>query len=315
MSVYTRVERGELEAFLAHYSLGGLVDFEGISAGIENTNYFVTTEQGEFVLTLFEGLGFEELPYFLELMAYLAEHDIPSAHPMADHQGRYLRSLNDRPATLVQRLPGASIMQPGIEHCRLLGAQLGRLHQVGQQFEQQRDNDRGPRWWMKTAKTVLPRLTTEQAALLRQELDYQVQHRTAELPRGVIHADLFRDNALFAGNRLTGIIDFYYACNDVLLYDLAVVANDWCTTPAGLLEHDKLRALLNAYHGERPLSALERDAWPVMLRAAALRFWLSRLHDLYFPRAGEITHSKDPEVFRYILVGHVNSEGNSTVWV
>ena len=301
MSVYTTVEREELEEFLSHYSLGELLEYEGISAGIENTNYFVTTSQGQYVLTLFEALSAEELPYFLDLMAHLAEHDVPSAHPMPDDEGKYLRSLNGKPAALVMRLQGHNIETTNESQCAELGKALGHLHVVGQSFSGYRENLRGPHWWQVTAREVMPKLNPQQASLLQTELAFQRQHRFDTLPQGVIHADLFRDNALFVDNHLTGIIDFYYACNDVLLYDVAVTVNDWCTMPDGQLDPNRLGALLDAYQTERQFSEAEQRDWPVMLRAGALRFWLSRLKDLHFPREGEITHIKDPTVFQRIL--------------
>lgn len=301
MSVYTTIERDELEAFLSHYSLGDLVDYEGISAGIENTNYFVTTSQDQYVLTIFEALSTDELPYFLDLMAHLAEHEVPSAHPMPDEQGKYLRTLKGKPAALVRRLAGHHIESANPAQCAEVGKALGHLHVVGQSFNGQRDNLRGPHWWQVTAHDLIPKLGPDEAELLQAELAFQRQHRHDALPHGVIHADLFRDNALFVDNHLTGIIDFYYACNDVLLYDVAVTVNDWCTLPDGSLDPARLTALLEAYRSERPFSEAEHTAWTVMLRAGALRFWLSRLKDQYFPREGEITHIKDPNVFRGIL--------------
>ena len=312
MSVYTRIERNELEEFLHHYPLGTLVSFEGIRVGIENTNYFVTTTTApgtppaQFVLTLFEQLKYDELPYFIDLMAFLAEHGIPSAHPLADHQQHYLRVLHGKPAALVQRLSGAGTEHPTPAQCRALGDALGRMHVVGQAYPSHRANTRGLAWYQNTMNTVLPHLTAPDAALLQEEVRFQTAFHSAPathtLPRGVIHADLFRDNALFVGDALTGIIDFYYACNDMLLYDVAVTVNDWCSQPDGALNDILTPTLLQAYQQQRPFNTAEHDAWPVMLRAAALRFWLSRLHDLHFPRAGEITHTKDPEVFKRILV-------------
>ncbi len=302
MSVYTVVEQDELEAFLRNYPLGDLIDYQGISAGIENTNYFVTTSEKKLVLTLFEQHTTEELGYFLDLMAFLAEHDIPSAHPIADNDGHYLRVLNGKPAALVMRLTGGDVKQPNVAQCAALGKNLGKLHVAGQSFEGERGNDRGPHWWHTTRDAVFEKLSAEEQALLDEELTFQRQHRFDSLPRGVIHADLFRDNALFEGDTLTGIIDFYYACNDVLLYDVAVTLNDWCSTDDGGLDMEKSQAMLDAYKQVRPFSAEEIEAWPVMLRAGALRFWLSRLYDLHFPREGELTHTKDPKVFRNILL-------------
>ena len=301
MSVYTRIERHELEEFLRGYSVGALVDFSGISAGIENTNYFVTTSQGSYVLTLFETLNADQLPYFLDLMAHLAEHGVPCAHPVVGLQGHYLRTLKDKPAALVQRLSGSNVEHPGTAQCAAVGHALGQMHMAGLSFQGRRAPDRGPAWRAATARKVLPRLSNEHAELLKDELTYQAQHSGLQLPQGVIHADLFRDNVLFTGERLTGIIDFYYACNDALLYDLAVTVNDWCSAEDGALRPEQSSALLTAYRQQRPLQPEEHPAWPVMLRAAALRFWLSRLHDLHFPRPGEMTHTKDPEVFRRIL--------------
>ena len=302
MSVYTVVERDELEAFLSNYTLGDLIDYQGISAGIENTNYFVTTSEKKLVLTLFENHCADELGYFLDLMAFLAEHDVPSAHPIADNSGRYLRELNGKPAALVMRLSGSNVEHPSPAQCAALGKNLGKLHLAGQSFSGHRDNDRGPRWWYATRDAVIGKLADDERVLLEDELTFQREHRFDNLPRGVIHADLFRDNALFEDDTLTGIIDFYYACNDVLLYDVAVTLNDWCSNGGGTLDEEKSRAMLDAYKKERPFSTEETEAWPVMLRAGALRFWLSRLQDHHFPREGEITHIKDPDVFRDILL-------------
>jgi homoserine kinase type II len=302
MSVYTRVEPHELEEFLRTYSLGELVEFSGISAGIENTNYFVTSTRGEYVLTLFETMSSNELLYFLELMAFLAEHGVPSAHPVADNQQQYLRTLNGKPAALVQRLSGANVLHPTAAQCRAVGAALGHMHTVGLEFSGRRVNERGPSWRQMTAQKLLPCLNAEDSALLSLEMTFQAQLRMYELPRGVIHADLFRDNALFVGDTLTGIIDFYYACNDTLLYDLAITVNDWCSRPDGHLDNSNLHTLLSSYQQQRTFQAHEYAAWPAMLRAAALRFWLSRLQDMHFPRKGEMTHIKDPDVFKRILL-------------
>jgi homoserine kinase type II len=301
MSVYTTVNKDELVAFLARYNHGELESFEGILSGIENTNYFVTTSDAQYVLTLFEQHTADELPFFLDLTAFLSEHDIPCAHPVANRDGNYLEELNSKPAALVQRLPGASLKSPDSDHCRQVGSVLGMLHTHGQAFPQQRENERGPHWWNETAARLTPHLDSEQQAMLKDELEFQASHKHDQLPRGVIHADLFRDNILFDGDRLSGLIDFYYACTDVLVYDLAVTINDWCSIDSGKLDPQRYEAMLAGYQQSRPLNKAEIAACPVMLRAAALRFWLSRLHDLHFPRPGEITHTKDPSVFQRIL--------------
>ncbi|KAF0191799.1 MAG: homoserine kinase [Gammaproteobacteria bacterium] len=308
MSVYTSVEFDEFERLLRSYSIGGLVDLTGISDGIENTNYFVTTTCGKFVLTLFEVVPRADLPYFLELMAFLAEHGVPSAHPIANGDGQYLQELCGKPAVLVQRLDGASLNNPSVRHCSVIGAMLAHMHLVGAAFKDHRENDRGPVWWQKVVSQVSPRLDAASIALVNDEIRFQARHQSTALPAGVIHADLFRDNALFVGDKLTGVIDFYYACNDAYLYDLAVTVNDWCSLPDGDLDMAKLTALTGAYQEQRAVTAEEREMWPAMLRAAALRFWLSRLQDQHFPRAGEITHTKDPEVFKRILQRRIAGE-------
>jgi homoserine kinase type II len=305
MSVYTSVTQEQLGAFLTLYDQGALVDFSGIEAGVENSNFFVTTERGEFVLTLFEKLTPHELPFFLKLMAHLAERGIPSAHPIADRKGEFLQCLNGKPTALVQRLNGESPLCPSLHHCRAMGHALARLHLAARDYGEHRDNNRGYAWWLAMREILHSHLDEEDARLLDAELKFQGQDRFAALPRGVIHADLFRDNAMFVGDALTGIIDFYYACNDVLLYDVAITVNDWCSNPDGSLDTVKANALLDAYDSERRLKPIECHAWPVMLRAAALRFWLSRLYDKYFPRPGHITHIKDPDQFKRILLNHI----------
>lgn len=304
MSVYTTVTREQLEAFLRDYDVGALEDFSGISAGIENTNYFVDTTGGRWVLTLFERQDGEDLPYFLGLMDHLSGAGIPSARPVADSHGCFLTRLNGRSAALVQRLPGKSAMRPQAHHCATIGTTLARMHIAGGSFRRFRANTRGRDWWTRTAEEVKPCLGREEAELLSGEVAWQARNQKPGLPRGVIHADLFRDNALFQGDELTGVIDFYYACNDVLVYDLAVSANDWCADDRGELDGALMAAMVGAYARERPLSAMEREAWPGLLRAGALRFWLSRLYDHHFPRGGEITQEKDPAPFRRLLVHH-----------
>jgi homoserine kinase type II len=304
MSVYTTVTRGQLQDFLQNYAVGGLIDFSGISAGIENTNYFVDTTGGHWVLTLFERQGGEDLPYFLGLMDHLGRAGIPSARPVADAAGEFLAHLHGRPAALVQRLPGSSVMQPGVSHCRTIGVMLARLHAAGASFKRYRANSRGSAWWQPTSRTLIPRLGAQEAELLATEVDFQADQQQNDLPRGVIHADLFRDNALFQGGQLTGIIDFYYACNDVLIYDLAVSVNDWCADDNGCLNHELAQALAGAYCAQRQCTAGEARAWPAMLRAGALRFWLSRLYDMHFPRDGEMVLEKDPEPFKQMLIEH-----------
>ncbi|HEY3326968.1 MAG TPA: homoserine kinase [Novimethylophilus sp.] len=308
MSVFTTVTPDELRVWLQHYALGDLVELKGIASGITNTNYFVTTGAGRYVLTLFEKNSAEELPYFLDLMAHLARHGILCPQPLADNGGAYMGTLNGKPAALVSCLRGASLEHPAALHCSEVGAFLARMHLAGQSYPATMENPRGPHWWGVTAHAVAPLLDAGERKLLDDELAYQAKFRGLDLPRGVIHADLFRDNVLFDGDRLGGAIDFYYACNDVLAYDLAITVNDWCVDQEGALDTARLKAMLAAYHAQRPLSEQERAAWPALLRAGALRFWLSRLYDFHFPQPGEMTHAKDPGHFRRVLESRIRDE-------
>lgn len=301
MSVYTKVTPSQLTDWLKRYSVGTLTELRGIAAGIENTNYFVTTTLGCYVLTLFERLPERSLPFYLGLMAHLARQGTPCPAPIVDHANGLYSILNGKPATLVTRLAGAPVMSPTPAHCAQVGAVLAEMHVAGQSFAIGFENPRGPKWWRETAPLVAPFLDAAQRQLLDSELEFQSRYRFQDLPRGPIHADLFRDNVLWDGERIGGLIDFYFAGVDAWLFDVAVTLNDWCTHPDGDIDRERAIALLGAYHAVRPFTAIERGAWPAMLRAASLRFWLSRLHDFHLPRAGELVHAHDPEHFRRIL--------------
>ena len=302
MAVFTSVTEEEVDLWLQPLQVGHLLQLQGIAAGIENTNYFVTTDRGRYVLTLFEKLQAAELPFYLGLMSHLARAGIRCPAPMPTIAGALFRPLKGKPAALVTRLAGHTLMQPQAVHCAAVGATLARMHVAGADYNLALDNPRGPAWWHETAPLVLPFLDSERRALLEDELAFQNQHRHSDLPRGPVHADLFRDNVLFDDNVIGGVVDFYFAGCDAWAYDLAVTVNDWCIDHAsGEIIADKARALIDAYVTERPITAAERAAWPVMLRAAALRFWLSRLYDFYLPRAGELIKAHDPEHFCRIL--------------
>lgn len=301
MSVYTAVSADDLDAWLARYTLGALVDSTPITAGIENTNYFVTTDAGRFVLTLFERLPAEDLPFYLNLMAHLAKAGCEVPMPMPDRTGALFSILNGKPAALVQRVEGAASEPPSAEHCAAVGKALGRIHLASTSYRARLANRRGPAWWRQAARALRPYLTPSQNQLLQDELAFQSVFGKVRLPKAAIHADLFCDNVLFSGDRVVGIIDFGFAATDYLAYDVAITVNDWCDRGDGSLDIDRVRALLRAYDAVRPFVAEEREQWPALLRAAALRFWLSRLYDLHLPRPGELTHTHDPERFERIL--------------
>lgn len=304
MSVYTSVSSHELSQWLQRYALGELVQLKGIAAGITNTNYFVTTTHGRYVLTLFEVLTLAELPYFLELKSHLARHGVACPTPIADHTDQFASLLAGKPACLVSCLNGSDVSTPNTAQCFAVGEMLAQMHKASSTFVPRMTNPRGPAWWSNTASTLYPLLPAADAASLRAEIAFQDSHRFDFLPQGVIHADLFKDNVLMDGDKIAGFIDFYYACNDVLCYDLAIALNDWARNVAGEIDDDLARALIAGYQSVRPLNADEHSAWPVMLRAAALRFWTSRLQDFYQPASGEITYTKDPAVFQRLLDAH-----------
>ncbi|ROR34278.1 homoserine kinase [Inmirania thermothiophila] len=305
MAVYTEVGEREVAALLARYDLGALIALEPIAEGIENTNYFVTAEGGRFVLTLFESsVPREDLPFFVALTGHLAARGIPCPRPLADRGGACLQRLAGRPAVLVERLPGASVTAPRPAHCAAAGELLARLHAAAADFPRHRPNPRGAAWREATAAQVRPRLDPVASRLLAEEVAAQALPPPAGLPRGIVHADLFRDNVLFEDGRLSGVIDFYYACSDVLLLDVAIAVNDWCAVPGGGLDETRAAALVGAYAAVRPFTPEEHAAWPRMLRLAALRFWLSRLYDWHFPREGVLARRKDPDEYRRLLEAH-----------
>jgi homoserine kinase type II len=306
MSVFTTVSPEQLSAWLKNYSIGVLVDLQGILSGIENTNYFVNTSHGKFVLTLFEKLAPAELPFYLDLMAHLSNHGIPCPKPIANLGNAFLSELNGKPATIVTFLEGAPVLDPGPAHCARVGEVLAEMHMAGRTYRGVLENLRGAKWWTACAPEIYPFLSAEDAELLRSEIAFQRQHQHDKLPRGVIHADLFRDNVLIvpngAGESIGGLIDFYFAGCSIWLFDLAVTMNDWCIDIAtGAFDVPRAQALIDAYHAVRPLSEEEHESWRTVLRAAALRFWISRLYDYYLPRPAEVLTPHDPTHFERIL--------------
>jgi homoserine kinase type II len=341
MAVFTEVGFGEADALVQRLGLGPLRELRGIEGGIENTNYFATTESGEFVLTLFERLSAEQLPYYLCLMKHLASAGLPVPAPVAgppavektkkgqmalpsgpsapaapsrDTDCDLLHTVAGKPAAVVLKLSGRSELAPGAAHCAELGAMLARMHLAGRDYPRTQPNLRGLPWWNETVPVVLPYIEEAQAALLRAELAYQNHvadsSAYAALPRGPVHADMFRDNVMFATGadadadapRLTGVFDFYFAGTDTWLFDLAVCLNDWAIDlPSGRHDDERADALLSAYETVRPLTAAERALLPAMLRAAALRFWISRLWDFHLPREASMLTPHDPTHFERVL--------------
>lgn len=304
MSVFTKVSHEELLEHLQQYPLGQLLGYQGIGEGVENTNYFVDTSDGRWVLTLFERTEEAGLPFFLGLMEHLAARGYPCPAPAHTREGVALTRLHGRPAAFVRRLTGNSVLFPALAHCAAVGTALGELHVLAASFPMTRVNERGAGWRESTGRALLPKIEQHDADLIADELAVQAGLDLSVLPQGVIHADMFRDNVLFVEERLSGVIDFYYACNEALLYDLAITVNDWCTDADGRINHARAEALIGAYSACREPTPAEAAAWNLVLRAAALRFYLSRLHDWHHPREGDLVHIKDPGAYRRILEHH-----------
>lgn len=310
MAVFTALDEPAAQALLSAMRLGRLQSLTGIAAGIENSNFFIDCDGGRFVLTLFERLTAEQLPFYLGLMQHLAAKGLPVPAPQADAHGRTLFQIAGKPAALVTRLAGAHQLAPDVFHCEQLGQTLARMHRAVADFPLEQPNLRGLAWWQAASPKVLPHLEPDLAALLRDELAFQTALAASpgwqELPRGAVHADLFRDNALFEGlpgrERLCGVFDFYFAGVDTFLFDLAVCLNDWCIDlDSGRLDEARAAALVRAYESERALGGAEHRLLPAVLRAAALRFWLSRLVDWHCPRPASLLKPHDPTHFERVL--------------
>jgi len=314
MAVYTEVPFADADALLARLGLGRLTALQGCSGGIENTNYFADTTQGRYVLTVFERLSFEQLPFYLHLMKHLAQRGIRVPEPQADAAGEILHTLQRKPAAVVDRLRGGHRLAPDAAHGAQVGAALAAMHVAAADYPRHQPNLRGLDWWTQTVPVVHPHLTEAQRELIDSELAFQ-QHLAAspayaKLPRGPIHADLFRDNVMFetdpasaAGvDRLSGFFDFYFAGVDTWLFDLAVSLNDWCIDlGTGALLEERATAFVAAYDAVRPLHADELRLLPALMRAGALRFWISRLWDFHLPRDAAVLTAHDPTHFERVL--------------
>ncbi len=320
MAVFTPVELSDISDWIAKdFDIGRAIDIRGIHGGIENSNFFLDTEKDgkkqEYVLTIFERLSAAQLPYYLELMRHLADRGIAVPKPLENKQGQILFTLKGKPAAIVSKLPGLSRLTPEAKHCALVGENLAKMHLAGSDFKHAQENLRSLSWWQKTVPQVLSHLSDSQKELLTTELATQEQFFAsavfASLPEGASHCDLFRDNVLFdpqgasdsSQDQLGGFFDFYFAGTDKWLFDLAVTANDWCLAENKQdLDPILFKALMDAYQSVRPLTDEEQASWPLMVRAAALRFWISRLWDFYLPRDAQMLTPHDPRHFENILL-------------
>ena len=317
MSVYTTVSSAELKQFLLHYDIGELIEFEGITAGMENTNYFLDTTKGRYILTLYEAYSAKQLPFFLGLMQHLSAHQVETSTPVTDKQGELLNQLCGKPAAIIERLAGAALAQSEVtlEHCRLIGDVLARFHLAGESYHHYRENERNDDFSEPLTRSLLASLNKPDQQLFQQQLDFQQSIDWDALPSGITHSDLFCDNSIFdhVDNKivLSGIIDLYFSCHDAYIYDLAVIANDWCFTSDQRINHlDEARwmALLSAYNKVRKLQKIEKQAWTAMLRISALRFWILRLNVSLNPRGGEMVLLKDPNDFKDKLIACLHDQ-------
>ena len=298
MSVYTSVDNDQLEKFLLRYDIGKPLALEPIAPGITNSNYYLDTGEGRFVLTLYEHHSDDELDYMLGLQRHLADRSVRCSRPVLDRRGEFYSSLNNRPAAIIRRVNGEVCDSPSLEQCALIGGELARFHLAGQDFAGWRANPRGLDWVAAVQDMLRDELGDADCRAIDSSLNAARAFDMEALPRGAIHADLFHDNALFDGDELGGILDFDYACHDCLVFDIAVVLNDWCIDNDYRIVDVRADAIIDAYQAERPLAGDEIRSLPLMLRLAALRFWLSRLYDKTFPLSGELTYIKNPQPFR-----------------
>ena len=314
MSVYTSISDAEFAEILKNYALGDFICAQGIQAGIENTNYFVTTSKGEYVFTLFEKINKQELSFYISLLQKLSIAGIACPQPQADINQQAINEIKNKPFTFVTQLNGKNLTQVNPTQCKVIATELAKLHTAPLSFSTYPDkllqNRRGKKWREQIAKNIIHQLPKDDAQLLLSELETYHSFDESDLPKGIIHADLFKDNALFEDNQLSGIIDFYDACYDNYLYDIAITVNAWCTDEQGKLIEKLVRPFLQGYQSIRQLTSAEISAWPIMLRMAAMRFWLSRLEDSLSPNRvapqhNMLTHSKNPEEYRQILKNHI----------
>ncbi|OQK17199.1 hypothetical protein AU255_04720 [Methyloprofundus sedimenti] len=304
MSVYTSISASEVQSIIEIYQLAPFIGYTGISAGIENTNYLIKTAQGDFVLTLYEHFNAQEIVPYLDLLRQLAEHASYYPVPLADAQYKYLQIVAGKPAALFKCLPGKSVQQVTPEQHQAVAKALASFHLQSSGLAFRKRNTRDIAWIQDIATQISPHLSAQDSALLEDELGFQLKHQTQHLRQGIIHADLFKDNVLFTGLRLTGMLDFYVACYDCYLLDIAITLNDWCIDQHGQYSHAQQAVFLAAYQQLRELDQQEQKYLPVFLRRACIRFWLSRLEHQLNPKAGEMTQEKDPERFKNLLLQH-----------
>ena len=310
MSVYTKLDEASVQSILHDYHLGELKNYSAITAGVENTNYFVTCEGGEFVLTIFEKISPQYTFAYLQLMQQLQNY-IPCPAPQLRHDQQLLGNWQNKPLAIVAYLDGEHIDNPSAQHCTEVGTALAKLHTAPITTNTPLHNRRNNDWRESVRHRVMAILEPQQQSLLNAEFNCYQQIDFSLLPKGIIHADLFPDNVLFKGSKLSGILDFYDSCYESLLYDVAISVNAWCRTVNGELDQPRSTALLTAYQQIRPWSDIEQQSWPLMLRYAAMRFWLGRLEYRLQAQQGHPVPYRDPKVYQQMLEQDQNLAGLS----
>lgn len=304
MSVYTPIQQHELEELLSPFSLSDVESFRGIEAGVQNSNFFVTTKDGEYILTIFETLASEELPFFIALTNHISKHGVVCPAPIKDSRGVALHTFEGKPVLLLPKFPGHIIERPKPKHIVAIATALAKMHVASAQFNEHRINPHGPDSWAGKADELKPHLKRDESIILQEELNHCQQLDWESYPKGIIHADLFRDNALFEHDELAGIIDFYDACDGALAFDLAICINAWCFDEQTIQNHQLTELFINTYQQFRPLTEHEKQDWASISRAAALRWWLSRLKNTYSQRHSELANFQDPDEMKHIILQH-----------
>ena len=308
MSVYTKINRDEINIHLDKYSLGSVISLTGISDGIENTNYLLKTDRNEYIFTIFENIDNTNISNYLSFMNHLNEKGLLCPKVMKSNNDELFIEIKSKPSAIIQKLPGKSVITANNSHCSQIGELLANFHNYGIDFKVDLTNTRDNNWCHKSFEKLSSVISVSQSNIIREAIKMQEELIKEDLPKGTIHADLFRDNVLFNNGSISGMIDFYYSCKGYLIYDLAVVVNDWCSDGNGSIIFDKYEMLIKAYNKKRVITNKENDLWKHSLISAALRFYLSRLLDLHFPKIGEMTHIKDPHIFENILLDRLKTD-------
>ena len=308
MAVYTTITKAELESFLIDFNIGTLVSFDGISSGVTNTNYLITTSKNKFILTVFEHHSMEELPFFINLMTFLSTHHIDCPKPIKDNQNKAIRLLKDKPTLIVTYLNGFEVEKITELNCFAVGKALAKMHQVTKSLPEKRRNTRDLSWIEDTYLDMKSKLTSTEKNIIELEIDFLKSKQIDDLPKSTIHGDLFKDNVLFLDDSRPSFIDFYYACEEVLVFDIGIAINDWCINDDGSIDQNKLSQFVDGYESERKLESVEKDFMYVALRWASLRFYISRLEHIHSNPSAEILAIKNPTQFKNILIDRQSNE-------